>query len=168
VRAGGGPAREARQHTARRAGWRLSEGNDPPPGTYQVTGTSQGGAANFRWLMCFKPSRKLLPADQTALMDACDLLLNAGIIFDVVLWQEPNGKDSTDFSSGAEYVQYVNYYRPYVPSGLQVIYDCAGSATTSRQLASSSRFPSPLADSEPPTTWATAGSASSAATAPST
>jgi len=98
--------------------------------------TSQGGAANFRWLVCFKPSRQLLPADQTALANACNLLLSSGIIFDVVLWQEPNTKKMTmDFSSGAEYVNYVNYYRPSVPAGIQVIYDCAGSATAADQVS---------------------------------
>lgn len=46
-----------------------------------------------------------------------------------MLWQEPNtNKPTMDFTSGTEYVDYVNYYRSSVPAGLQVIYDCAGSA----------------------------------------
>jgi hypothetical protein len=103
--------------------------------------TAQGGNAKFRWIMCFKPSRAQVgttpvPApDQLALQAACNQLTAAGVIFDVVLWQECNGPDSGFFPDGAAYQEYVAWYRPYVPAGIQVIYDCSGSATLADQVS---------------------------------
>jgi hypothetical protein len=100
--------------------------------------TGQGGAANFKWIMCFKPARDQVgntqpTPDQTALQAACNQLTSAGVIFDVILWQEPNGASSTYFTDGAAYRAYVEFYRPYVPAGIHVIYDCAGSASPGDQ-----------------------------------
>ena len=107
--------------------------------------TAQGGNAKFRWIMCFKPSRAQVDTapvptpDQLALQAACNELTATGVIFDVVLWQEPNGQKPTgqepDFPSGAAYQEYVAWYQPYVPAGIQVIYDCSGSATQADQTS---------------------------------
>jgi hypothetical protein len=112
--------------------------NPPETDITVMYDTTKGGNANFRWIMCFKPSRaqvgdKQPTPDQTALQMACKQLTDAGVIFDVVLWQEPNTPKKGFFPSGAKYVEYVEFYRPYVPAGINVLYDCSGSASTADQ-----------------------------------
>ena len=89
--------------------------------------------SNFKWIMCFRPSLKMTKADQTSLQQSCQLLTDAGISFDVVLWQEPNGVHRTWFKTAADYQNYFYFYRPYVPSGIDVIYISCGSATQDDQ-----------------------------------
>jgi hypothetical protein len=83
---------------------------------------------NFKWIMCFRPSLDLTSADQNNLKRSCNLLTEAGINFDVVLWQEPNGPNSTVFPTAADYQKYFYFYAPYIPSGVEIIYISCSSA----------------------------------------
>lgn len=110
-------------------------------------------AAGCKFIVCFKPTTHIDSmagqADRASLLATCNMFLNhksggkpAPISFDAVLWQEPNnGKGS--FANGKDYISYVKYYRPYVPAGIKVIYDCAGSASPNDQR---SYFPRGLVD----------------------
>lgn len=96
-----------------------------------------GAYPKFKWLMCFKPTRSYVttgnPADQQNLKATCEALQDAKINFDVVLWQEPNVPGSNFFANGTAYVDYVSFYRPYVPSGINVVYDSSTKASTKNQ-----------------------------------
>jgi hypothetical protein len=94
---------------------------------------------DFKWIMCFRPSLDLTSADQNNLKRSCNLLIDAGIDFDVVLWQEPNGPNSTVFPTAADYQQYYYFYAPYVPSSIDIIYISCSAATLEDQA---SYFPS--------------------------
>jgi hypothetical protein len=94
-------------------------------------------AAGCKFIMCFKPKRSpRTTTEGTKLQNTCNMFVNyqpTPIDFDVVLWQEPNSPNMGYFSSGSDYIAYVEYYQPYVPSGLSVIYDSSGSASASDQ-----------------------------------
>jgi hypothetical protein len=89
---------------------------------------------DFKWIMCFRPSPDLKRSDQSGLQRSCELLTAAGIDFDAVLWQEPNGQHQTQFLTAADYQNYFYFYRPYVPDGVDVIYISCGSATEQDQV----------------------------------
>jgi hypothetical protein len=94
---------------------------------------------DFKWIMCFRPSLDLTTADQTGLRRSCELLVDAGINFDAVLWQEPNGPNSTVFPTAADYQNYFYFYRPHVPNDIDVIYISCSAALPEDQV---SFFPS--------------------------
>ena len=97
------------------------------------TDLAELAAKGCKFVMCFQPSRKLTRSERSKLKDACELFQGNGITFDVVLWQEPNDTGSRAFPDGAAYVAYHEYYRPYVPSGLKVIYDASGYHQTTQK-----------------------------------
>jgi hypothetical protein len=90
---------------------------------------------DFKWIMAFRPSVDMTKADQHNLRRTCELLQEANVNFDVILWQEPNAIDAKTFPTAADYQEYFYFYRPYVPAGIDVIYDCAGSATEANMSA---------------------------------
>jgi hypothetical protein len=114
--------------------WYFNEGRWPSSVPADM---AQLSAAGCKFIMCFKPIRSpLTPSEGTNLQNTCNMFINhqpAPIDFDVVLWQEPNSANKDYFSSGSDYIAYVQYYRPYVPSGVSIIYDSAGSASASDQ-----------------------------------
>jgi|ERR1041385_3230240 hypothetical protein len=73
-------------------------------------------------LISFKPSRTPSMSERTNLANAIDMYRTANATFDVTLWQEPN--DRSAFSTGSDYIGYVDYYGPTVrAAGIPLVYD---------------------------------------------
>lgn len=94
---------------------------------------------DFKWIMCFRPSPDRTRADRDNLKRSCELLTEAGIDFDAVLWQEPNGPHRTVFPKALDYQKYFYFYAPAVPSGTDIIYNSESDALEADQQ---SFFPS--------------------------
>jgi hypothetical protein len=110
--------------------WFFNEDEWPTTVNPDISGLA---ALGCKFLMCFAPSRKLTHSNQEKLKNTCELFMSNGINFDVVLWQEPNDMSHKFFATGEEYVAYHEYYRPYVPAGLKVVYCAAGCFPTFQQ-----------------------------------
>lgn len=80
-----------------------------------------------RFGVCFQPSRTVSAQEQANLLANLNLLEAAGVKYDAILWNEPQG----DFTTAAAYKSYCDAYAPViVQAGVNLVYNGIGDNMT--------------------------------------